>query len=89
VLDIIINYNIDKKEDVYIKITELKEKNLDINNFVAYETNVTDISNIFYSKIFLLPFNQDSQLPCLMKKIRQQSFINYLYHSRKWHLLFK
>ena len=38
------NYN--NKIDIYIKITKLLENVADSGTYIAYETNITDISNI-------------------------------------------
>jgi hypothetical protein len=36
-----------KKEDIYVQITKLLETDGDIDSFIAYETNITNISNVF------------------------------------------
>ena len=66
VSDIIINYNISKKEDIYVGVTKLLQNNLDMQNFIPFETNVTSISNVI-SNLFLYKTNIDDYL-CKMKK---------------------
>ena len=68
VYDIIINYNLPQKEDIFIGITNLLQNNIGINDYISYETNVSDISNIISNK-FIYKKNSDINIPCLMKKI--------------------
>ena len=52
---IYVNYSLSKK-DIYIQITNLLQNTIDIQNFVTYETNVTNISNVNskrFSKVFV------------------------------------
>ena len=57
-----INYNLIKK-DIYVEITRLLEDNINLYNTIAYETNVTNITNV-YSNLFELQYN----LQCCLKK---------------------
>ena len=66
VLDITINYNISKKEDVFVGVTKLLQKNLDYMNYIPYETNITSISNVI-SAFFEYTTNIDTYY-CKMKK---------------------
>ena len=66
VLDIIINYNISKKEDIFIGVTKLLQNNLKSENYIPYETNITSISNII-SDFFSFHTN-NSFYSCRMKK---------------------
>ena len=57
--EIEINYNLTKK-DVYVEITKLISNTAYSGNTIAYETNVTDISNVWTSMFnfnFKMPFN--------------------------------
>ena len=67
VFDITINYNINEKENISLAIIELNENNIDLNNYIAYETNITDIPAI-QSKTFFINFNSSISFPCLFKK---------------------
>ena len=59
-----INYDINKKQDIYVGITKLITKYTGRNNFIIYETNITNIQNI-YTYIFDLFFSGiDGYLYC-------------------------
>ena len=63
---ITINYNV-KKLDVYVKITKLLSNYVEQYNFIAYETNVTNIPSIF-SVFFELKFDgEEEKLGCMFK----------------------
>ena len=66
VLDIIINYNISIKEDIYVGINILLQNNLDFQNYIPYETNITSISNLI-TDFFDYETNIDS-FSCRFKK---------------------
>ena len=66
VFDITINYNISKKEDVFVGVTKLLQNNLDFNNYIPYETNITSISNV-NSDFFLFSTDIDIYM-CKLKK---------------------
>jgi len=66
VLDITINYNISKKEDVFVGITKLLQNNIDSLDYIPYETNITSISNVI-SSLFEYNTNIDTY-NCKMKK---------------------
>ena len=80
VYDIIINFeNIQKK--IFVGITGLLTKDVNINTFVAYETNITDISDII-SDSFELNFGINNyRFTCRIKN--QFSFINNLFNLDK------
>ena len=66
---IYINYLIDK-ENISVEIKHAQEKDIDTGNFIAYWTNVKDISNV-YTKSFtlnILNYGQIAQINCSMKK---------------------
>ena len=60
-----INYPI-KKKDIKVEITNILEKKIDMNNYISYETNVTNITNV-YSYFFSLDFS-DTYFFCNLKK---------------------
>jgi len=67
-----INYNI-KKEDVYVKITKLLTNNIIINNgneYIAYETNVTNIPSVNseYFSVEIERKKENIPLYCYLKK---------------------
>ena len=57
-----------KKEDIYVQITKLLETDGDIDSFIAYETNITNISNIFGEFSPELFGLNESQSQCILKK---------------------
>ena len=63
---IYINYPISKK-DIKVEITKLNENKIDVNNYIAYETNVKDITNE-NSKKFLLEFSNNNYFECFLRK---------------------
>ena len=67
--DIIINFDNIQKEDLFIGITKLLTNNINSNTFLAYETNITNISDIISDK-FKLIFKSDEQenITCRFKK---------------------
>ena len=62
--EISINY-LNKKENLYVKITKLLQKNIDLNNHISYETNISSISNLV-TDFFIL--NTDKEINCYFKK---------------------
>ena len=64
ILDIIVNSDI-QKENINVKITNLLQNYIEFNNYVAYETDVTGVSNLI-SDYFLI----DSSRPinCFLRK---------------------
>ena len=66
ILGIVIENNITIKENIYIEITKLLKNNYRRRDYITYETNVTDISNI-HSFPFNIDFNSSS-LGCIFKK---------------------
>ena len=69
IYNIIINYNIIQKQNIYIGITKLAQKYIVGTNFIAYVTNITSISNIISGK-----FNIQKKYGSLMAPI-----YNYCY----------
>lgn len=63
------NYTNIKKEKVYVLITQLIENIIDYNSFVAYKTNVTDISEVS-SELdnFELSFSDSKKFKCGFRK---------------------
>ena len=71
---IYINYPLSKK-DIYVGITKLLENNIDYNNFIAYETNVKEIANV-YSKRFILNLSDEKEkIVCSLKKTEVTSLL--------------
>ena len=64
ILGVSINSNV-PKENIYLNILSLLQSYIDYNNSIAYETNVTNISNII-SDYFLL--NTNEIFKCFFKK---------------------
>ena len=62
---IYINYPI-KKKDIKVEIINILEKKIDMNNYISYGTNVTNITNV-YSYFFSLDFS-DTYFFCNLKK---------------------
>ena len=71
VLNIIINYNNIEKKDIYIKITKLLTQFIEKNNFIVYETNITDINKIT-TDYFNLTTERNDNLECILKKDDQK-----------------
>ena len=63
---IYINYPLNK-ENIYVGITKLLEKNIDDDNFLAYETNVTEIQNVS-SKRFDMHLKNGKEIRFFLKK---------------------
>ena len=55
------------KTDVYVRITQLLEKNIDNYNYIPYETNVTEIGKVHSNKFFLTLKNRKN-ISCIFKK---------------------
>ena len=68
VSDIHIYYELEK-QDVYVGITKLVEKNLDWRDYIVYETNVTSISDVDTATFTNWHFNCDYENNCHFKKI--------------------
>ena len=58
------------KQNIYIRITKLLENSIYFNDYIPYETNVTNISNIITDFFFL-----DSDIICYLKKIENEPLI--------------
>ena len=63
-----ISYNV-QKIDVYVKITKLLSNDVEINNYIAYESNVTNIPAVMTSN-FNLDFigSKELSLQCFLRK---------------------
>ena len=61
-------YNNKNKIDIFIKITKLLVSNVESNSFITYETNVTNISQILYTNGFILPFSNNNENICFIRK---------------------
>ena len=73
VFDIILNYTSIQKEIIYIGITKLLEKNISMNDYITYETNITSISNIISNKFI---FNKNNkEIPCFIKKTKDKPLL--------------
>ena len=57
VLDIVIKYDNIKKEDIYIGINKINDLNINKNNYISYETNITSLPNMISGEFTLL-FNK-------------------------------
>ena len=68
VKEIYVNYNI-KKETIYVKITKLLEKNINLDNYIPYETNISSLSNIFSDEFTINNFN------CYFKKSETENLL--------------
>ena len=74
IYDIYINYTLDKT-DIYVEITKLLENNIDFGNYIAYETNVSNISNVDTKKFFTLKLSTGNNIECLLKKTEEMSLV--------------
>ena len=74
IYDIFINYNLDKK-DIYVEITKLLENNIDFGNYIAYETNVSNITNVDTKKFFMLKLSKGNNIECLLKKTEEMPLV--------------
>lgn len=71
--DIIVNFDSVQKEDIFIGITKLLDNNANLNTYIAYETNITNISDII-SDSFELVFiyrTFNTRYTCRIKKLIQ------------------
>ena len=87
VLDIIVNNNQNQKENIYIDLTKIKEEQIYANNSITYETNVTEIPEL-YSDIFNLSFKYESRThiylqKCFFKKIPDQPLLLFCLMTRE------
>ena len=67
IFDIIINYPNVQKTDINIEITNLLTSIVELNNFIIYETNITNISSITTNYFNIAP-NRNDVINCLFKK---------------------
>ena len=82
-----VQYNL-QKEDIYLTITKLLEDVGDRYTYIAYETNVTDIQNVFTSCDFNLPFD-NGNLGCGFRKYNGSPLLIlcYSYYEEKTYVL--
>ena len=69
---IIIKDDISKKEVVYMQITKLLQNVIDYKNYIAYETNITSISNIVSAKF---EFPNYYYTICYLKKAGEEPLL--------------
>ena len=74
VFTIIINYNSIQKENVYITITKLLEKSKRKEDYIAYETDIKNISNII-TNFFIYEKDDSTKILCLMRKSTDQPLL--------------
>ena len=67
VLEITINYKINKKENINVDIKKLLQKNVDRKNYIAFETSVVSISDIV-SDYFKITTDVIDEMNCFFKK---------------------
>ena len=67
VLEITINYKINKKENINVDIKKLLQKNVDRKNYIAFETSVVSISDIV-SDYFKITTDVIDDMNCFFKK---------------------
>ena len=67
VLNIDIKYNNITKKDIYINIKKLITQFIEKNNFIVYETNITDINKIS-TDFFTLITEINNSLECMLQK---------------------
>ena len=69
VLDIIINYENVKKSNISLSIKKLLTPKVEKNNFIVFETNITEDIQIISTDYFILnPNKNDNNFKCLLKK---------------------
>ena len=76
--DIIINFDNIQKEDVFIKITKLLDNRVDNSSFIAYETNITNISDAF-SDEFELDFEDIIKIKLLILLVESKNQLIQIY----------
>ena len=76
--NIIFNYNIEQKQNITVNITNLLQKYIDRNNYIAYETNVTDISDVSTGKFYIK--KDYGYIKCYLKKAGNNPLL-FLCHS--------
>ena len=76
--DIIINFDNIQKEDVFIKITKLLDNRVDNSSFIAYETNITNISDAF-SDEFELDFEDIIKIKLLILLVESKKQLIHIY----------
>ena len=76
--NIIINYKIEQKQNITVNITNLLLKYIDRNNYIAYETNVTNISDVSTGKFYIKQNYRN--IKCYLKKAGNNPLL-FLCHS--------
>ena len=71
VLDIKVNIVDYRKQNIYVKITKLLDNISTESNNIAYETNVTNISNIKSTDFYLFDDIKSNDVRCYFKKYSQ------------------
>ena len=66
VYGIYINYPLNK-QNISVEINKLLQSNVSINSFITYETNVTNIENV-YTKKFVLKLSNGNNIECSFRK---------------------
>lgn len=59
--------NIKQKKIIYVGITKILQEYINENNYITYETNVTDISNVVTGK-FSIKSEKHGNIKCFLKK---------------------
>jgi len=67
IYDITIIDNSRQKQIIYVEITRLLSQYINDNNYITYETNITEISNITTGKFFIKN-EQHGKIKCFFKK---------------------
>ena len=80
---IYVNYTFNK-QDIYVEITKLVDSAIDENNLIAYETNVTEITNVI-TKEFGISLSDGKTLRCVLKKSENFSCLLMLCELPKKH----
>ena len=71
VLNITINFYDVIKNNIYLGITKLLTPNVGLNNYIVFETNITD-TEIITTDYFTLNQNRNDAMKCLFKKSNNQ-----------------
>ena len=77
VLDIIINYEHVEKKNIILSIIKLLTQIVEKNNYIVFETNITDIQ-IITTNYFKIALNTNNEMNCLFKKNNNQKDDNLL-----------
>ena len=72
VLDITINYDKVVKKEINLNITKLLTQSVEKNNYIVFETNITEDIPIITTNYFNLNPNKNDAMKCLFKKSSNQ-----------------